>query len=357
MTNVVVPAVKGLRDFATEIGKKLKPVIDRIQPVLEKLGEILVNVIGVAFEGVATAVGILAEGIGWLWDNVLAPFGAWLADTFGPIIDGIRDAFQGLVDFVTAALDFIVGTWDRITGVIGDGMKASVEASANYGNLMLGTYTGNWAAIEATTGQTFGKDVPNAVKSGMDSATKAVQGDGQKITSIMQFPGMSQQTGAAFNAAATAMKTPIDSAVADINSKPQTIVSSYSGLGGDMRRAVGEFKFPQPHVTLVPVDFLNSKVNLPKVEWYATGGVFDSPQLIGVGEAGREVLSPEPVLREIVREESDTEEVVELLRLLLAKDSNVYLDKRELVASTVGSTDRALGTRQSMSRRGLANSA
>ena len=98
MTNVVVPAVKGLRDFATEIGKKLKPVIDRIQPVLEKLGEILVNVIGVAFEGVATAVGILAEGIGWLWDNVLAPFGAWLADTFGPIIDGIRDAFQGLVE-------------------------------------------------------------------------------------------------------------------------------------------------------------------------------------------------------------------------------------------------------------------
>ena len=356
VTNVVVPVVKKLREFAEELGKKLKPVIDRIAPVLEKLGEILANVVGVAFEAVATAVGILAEGIGWLWDNVLAPFGTWLADTFGPIIDGIRDAFQGLVDFVTGALDFIVGTWDRITGVIGDGMKASVEASANYGNLMLGTYTGNWAAIERTTGQTFTKAVPSTVKSGMDSATKAVQGDGQKITSIMQFPGMAQQTGAAFNAAAYNMQTPIDSAVADINSKPSSIVSSYSGLGSSMRQAVGEFKFPQPHVELVPVDFLNTKVNLPKVEWYARGGWFDSPQVIGVGEAGREVVAPEPLLREVVREEAgDNAEVIALLQALLAKDSNIYLDKRELVASTVGTTDRALGDRQAKSRRGIAN--
>jgi len=355
LTNAVVPAMKRLREFGEELGKRLKPIIDKVAPVVEKLGEILMNVLGVAFEGVAVVVGTLCDAIGWLWDNVLAPFGQWLGDTFGPIIDGIRDAFQGIVDFVTGALEFVIDTWNKITGVIGDGMKASVEASANYGNLMLGTYTGNWAAIERTTGQTFTKAVPGAVKSGMSTATSTVTSDGKQITSIMQFPGMAQQTGAAFNAAAYNMKTPVDNAVADINSKPQSIVNSYSGLGNDMRRAVGDFKFPQPHVELVPVNFLNQTVNLPKVEWYARGGVFDSPQVIGVGEAGREVVAPEPMLREVVREEVDMTEVVALLQALVAKDSNVYLDKRELVASTVGTTDRALGDRHAKSRRGIAN--
>lgn len=357
LTNYVVPAAKGLRDFATEIGKKLAPVVKAIQPVLEKLAEILGGVLGAAFGAVATVIGTLCDAVGWLWDNVLAPFGEWLGSVFGPIIEGIRDAFQGIVDFVTGALEFIAGAWDKIGGIIGDGMKASVQASANYGNMMLGVYTGNWTAIEKATGQTFTKNVPNTVKTGMATTTTQTQGQAKQITSIMQFPGMAQQTGAAFQSAAYNMKQPIDSATADIKSKPGQIVNAYSGMGGQMRKAVGDFKFPQPHVTLVPVDFLNTKVNLPKVEWYATGGVFDSPQVIGVGEAGREVVAPEPMLREIVREEAgaDMTEVIGLLQALLAKDSNVYLDKRELVASTVGATDRALGNRHAMNRRGVAN--
>ena len=356
LTEAVVPAMKRIREFAEELGRRLKPVIDKIAPVIEKLGEILMNVLGVAFEAVATAVGVLAEGIGWLWDNVLAPFGQWLAATFGPIIDGIAAAFQKLVDFVTGALDFIAGAWDKIGGIIGDGMKASVEASANYGNMMLGVYTGNWSAIEKATGQTFTKNVPNTVKTGMATTTSNTQAQAKQITSIMQFPGMASQTGAAFNAAAYNMKQPIDSATADIKSKPGQIVNAYSGMGGQMRKAVGDFKFPQPHVTLVPVDFLNQKVNLPKVEWYASGGVFDAPSIIGVGEAGREVVAPEPMLREVIHEEvGDMTEVVALLQALLAKDSNVYLDKRELVGSIAGATDRALGNRQAIGRRGVAN--
>ena len=84
--------------------------------------------------------------------------------------------------------------------------------------------------------------------------------------------------------------------------------------------------------------------------------MFDSPSLIGVGEAGREIVSPEPLLREVVAEESgaDTGEIVALLKALLAKDSGVYLDGRELVNSTVGRTDRALGQRAVKSRRGMA---
>lgn len=39
------------------------------------------------------------------------------------------------------------------------------------------------------------------------------------------------------------------------------------------------------------------------VSWYARGGVFDNPSLIGVGEAGREIVTPEALMRRVVREE------------------------------------------------------
>ena len=355
LTNVVVPIAKRIREVASEIGKRLAPVMKAIQPVVEKLAEILGGVLGVAFEAVATVIGTLCDAVGWLWDNVLAPFGQWLGDVFGPIIEGIRDAFQGIVDFVTGALEFIAGAWDKIGGIIGDGMKASVQASANYGNMMLGVYTGNWTAIEKATGQTFTKNVPNTVKTGMATTTANAQSGTKQITNLMQFPGLSWSVGAAFNRVGAAMTQPIDSATNDIKSKPTQIVNAYSGMGGQMRKAVGDFKFPQPHVTLVPVDFLNTKVNLPKVEWYASGGVFDAPSIIGVGEAGREVVAPEPMLREVVREETGMEEVIALLEALLMKDSNVYIDKRELVGTIAGATDRALGNRQALGRRGVAN--
>ena len=150
------------------------------------------------------------------------------------------------------------------------------------------------------------------------------------------------------------MKAPVNSAAYEIKSQPGSIVSSYNGLGGRITAAAGKVHFPQPHVSFIPVDMFGTTIQMPKVEWYKTGGVFDNPSIIGVGEAGREV---EPMLREIVREESgaDMGEVLSLLRALLDKDTNIYIDKRELVGATVGATDRALGTRQAYSRRGLAN--
>ena len=354
LTTCVVPVVQGIRDFASEIGQRLQPVIEAVTPFLEGLGEVLGTVLTVAFEAVATAIGAFADAIKWVWDNVLAPFGQFLADTLGPIIEAIGDMVKGLVDGIKQAVDWIVGAWNGLTGAIKNGMQASVNASATYGNTMLGMYTGNWSAIEKQTGQTFG-DVNRTVDANMSAASGSVSRNAQAITNTMAFPGMPYNTGLQFQAAANAMQTPIVNASNVVKSQPGEIVNSYSGLGGRMTSAVGSVSFPTPHVSYRDVNMLGKSLPLPVVEWYATGGVFDNPSIIGVGEAGREVVAPEPMLREIVSEEAgDMSEVVGLLQALLAKDTGIYLDGRELVESTVGRTDRALGNRKAMSRRGVA---
>ena len=354
LTNCVIPVVQGIRNFASEIGQRLQPVIEAVAPVLEGIGQILGTVVAVAFEAVATAVGALADAIGWVWDNVLAPFGQFLADTLGPIIEAIGDMVKGLVDGIKNAVDWIVGAWNGLTGAIKNGMQASVNASATYGNAMLGMYTGNWSAIEAQTGQTF-SGVSRTVDASMSAASGSVSRNAQQMTNAMTFPGMAYNAGVAGQQAASAVQTPIVNATGVITSQPTSIINSYSGLGSRMSSAVGSVSFPTPHVSYRDVSMLGKTLQLPVVEWYATGGVFDSPSIIGVGEAGREVVAPEPMLREIVGEETDMTEVVMLLRMLLDKDTGVYLDGRELVGATVGRTDRALGQRRANSRRGLAN--
>lgn len=89
------------------------------------------------------------------------------------------------------------------------------------------------------------------------------------------------------------------------------------------------------------------------VEWYAKGGIFSAPSIIGVGEAGTEVVAPLDRLETMMDKDNDAE-IVTLLEALVNKDSNVYLDGRELVNSTVGYTDTALGYRQALNARGLA---
>ena len=354
LTTCVVPVVQGIRDFASEIGKRLQPVIEAVTPFLEGLGEVLGTVLTVAFEAVATAIGAFADAIKWVWDNVLAPFGKFLADTLGPIIEAIGDMVKGLVDGIKNAVDWIVGAWNGLTGAIKNGMQASVNASATYGNTMIGLYTGNWSAIEAQTGQTFGS-VSRTVDANMSAASGSVSRNAQQMTNAMTFPGMAYNAGVAGQQAESAVQTPIVNATVVVTSQPTSIINSYSGLGSRMSNAVGSVSFPTPHVSYRDVNMLGKSLQLPVVEWYATGGVFDNPSIIGVGEAGREVVAPEPMLREIVSEESgDMSEVVGLLQALLAKDTGVYLDGRELVESTVGRTDRALGNRKAMSRRGVA---
>jgi hypothetical protein len=96
----------------------------------------------------------------------------------------------------------------------------------------------------------------------------------------------------------TAIETPINAARNTVKAAIDAIVGFFRNL------KIPEIKIPQiklPHFDLTGKFSLNPP-QVPKlsVNWYSTGGIFSSPSIIGVGEAGTEAVVPVEKLDEIM---------------------------------------------------------
>lgn len=80
---------------------------------------------------------------------------------------------------------------------------------------------------------------------------------------------------------------------------PGKISKWLSGVGSAIANAFKNIKMPSPH--FVGGNFNKWPPVLPQIKWYKEGGIFDSPSIIGVGEAGTEVVLPVEKLSGILR--------------------------------------------------------
>ena len=109
-----------------------------------------------------------------------------------------------------------------------------------------------------------------------------------KDTVVATFNAFKAQVAAQFNAIKTAIVTPIQNAINTVKGIINRVKSFFpikvgnllSGLKLPHFKISGKFSLNPPSIPKVSVD------------WYKTGGIFDSPSLIGVGEAGPEAVVP-----------------------------------------------------------------
>ena len=105
---------------------------------------------------------------------------------------------------------------------------------------------------------------------------------------VQTFNNFKAQVSATFNAIKTAIVTPIQNAIDKIKSIINTIKSWFPISIG---RIFSNIKLPHFKLT---GKFDLKTLSVPKlsIDWYKTGGIFDSPSVIGVGEAGPEAVVP-----------------------------------------------------------------
>ena len=125
---------------------------------------------------------------------------------------------------------------------------------------------------------------------------------GALITALIYAYNHSEKFRNIVNSAFNAVKTFISDAITNIvdrfnalKAKVQAVIDFIQGIPEKVRQIVQKVKdfIKLPHFSLTG-SFSLMPPSVPKlnVDWYATGGIFNSPSVIGVGEAGSEAVVP-----------------------------------------------------------------
>lgn len=335
----ISPAIDRIWGGITELGEKFFQFWDKyINPPLERISEKLKTFfeqMQPTIDTVIETIGLIAEAISLLWENILVPVLEWImevvmkslgqeieligtlfistATVIGEAIGVIATILKGVLDFL---IGVFTGDWERawegvktITSGIGDAIKL--------------VFKNVWEGIKATfspVGKWFGDKFTEAKNAIENAFSKIGSWFGQRWGDIKNA---FSQTGSWFSSTFKTGYTNATNAFSGIKGffqgKWSDIKSVYSNIGSwfgskfktgmdaarnavsngvSVLKSLMNFKWSLPHLKLPHLSISGGfGINPPRVprfgiRWYQRGGIFNNPSIIGVGENGREAVMP-----------------------------------------------------------------
>lgn len=274
---VVAPLLIGLG--------KLSFAISSIMSLMATIGPVIGGIISAAAPFVLIIGAIVAAGVLLYknWDTIKAKaIALWnkIKEIFGAIKEFIVGIWEGIKTTVSDAWNGIKET----VSTVGEGIKAKASeiwegmksnASAAWSNIKT-TVGGAWDAMRARASQNWELMKTGAAKAWEFMKTNALNSN----TGIL---GVVRNN---WDKIKDAISKPIERAKELIKAAWDKIKSILSG----------NLSFPKiklPHFKITGKFSLNPpSVPTLGVDWYKTGGIFNSPSIIGVGEAGSEAVVP-----------------------------------------------------------------
>lgn len=242
------------QDLGTSIGTVLLPIVT---PIIQKLSEIInkFQKLSPTTQKIITIIGLVVAALG----PMLVIFGS-VASGLGSII--------GLIGTLGISFTALTGPVGIVIGIIAALVAAGVLLYKN------------WDKIKAVAGV-----LKDAV--------------------VKTFTDMKNTVAGIFKALKAAMLRPIEKARDMIKKIVDKIKGFFSGL---------KFKWPKiklPHFAVYPKgwqigDLLKGSIPSLGIDWYKKGGIFNSPSIIGVGEAGSEAVLPIDRLQEMMMAMADS---------------------------------------------------
>lgn len=142
------PFFESIKDGLSELlGKVLDAYTDHIVPILDKLGakfkEVMEGPVGDAINSAINFIGKLVDTVKWLWEEAFVPFIGWIIDNILPVIApiletlgelilnfsaSVADLISGILDVLSGLIDFVVGVFSLDWEKAWDGVKQIFES-------------------------------------------------------------------------------------------------------------------------------------------------------------------------------------------------------------------------------------
>jgi len=222
------------------------------------------------FEAIKLLIQAFVQVAGAIWQK----YGA-------DIVTVISAAFNVIASVVTTALNVIKNIIQIVT------------------SLIKGDWQGVWEGVKNLT-----QNLWNGIQSIISGVLNLIKGIISVETGFVKntisgaWSAVQSVTSSIWQGIKTAIETPINAAKNTVKNAIDAIVSFFRNI------KLPEIKIPQiklPHFELTG-SFSLMPPQVPKlsVNWYSTGGIFSSPSVIGVGEAGTEAVVPVEKLDELM---------------------------------------------------------
>lgn len=247
----------------------------------QTVGAQLAGYLAPALEKMVDLFGRFASWLGNLSPQVLTIVGI-----IGSVIAVIAPLLLilGKISFAISSITGLMGTLGLSFGAIAGPIGIAIAAIAAIIAIGVLLYK-NWDKIKAKAAE-IKKNLIQTWNSIKANVTAAV--NGLKTTVSTAWSSIKSTASSKWNAIKDAILKPIQTA----KDKVKGIINKIKGFFPvNVGNIMSHIKLPHFSIT-GSFSIKNRTVPKLNVDWYKTGGIFDSPSIIGVGEAGAEAVVP-----------------------------------------------------------------
>lgn len=327
-------------ELAISFGQLLIPILEKLIAFIAPIVDWFSN-LSKGQQDLVIKIGLITAAIG----PVILAIGKII--TVVSTLAGIFSAVSGAVATAGGALAVLTGPIGIAVLVIGGLIAAGIALWKNWDKVKETAKT-VWDAITSTISSAvnFIKGIIKLVFSGIVTYFKVTFAIYSTIFNAA-FSGIKAVSKAAFSGIKKVIIDPIKEAADFIKTMVDKIKGFFSGLKINLP------KIKLPHFSLEgEFSLLPPKVPKLSIDWYAQGGIFQRPSIIGVGEAGAEAVLPisrlDALMANAMKKSDGGGEVAMLLSKILAvleegEGGRIVLDTGAMVGELVYPMNKALG--------------